>query len=836
MNSDMNKSSGKAIAQMRRAMLSASGKSANVSASSLKQAVAVKPTETKSMTPCSCMSESEVMVADQGMTVREANRLRRQAMSQSGKQAAMKAKAVERVFVPENRDEDAANSVTMHVISTDNQHQSLPVSPTGRSIAMARRQAMATSGKTGQQKVVQAAKIAMSSPNQDFASVLEQGLSGRQLAMHRRSMLATKGATTQQKSRTVSSSRPTGKVRPKTLPTKVEFTQTLSGQTVSGSSLDANKSSVTGVDRGECRVVTGTEYLSTDHFSRVCDAKPQSNPPKVSKMTTLSNKAVTGVDASVSSKVTGVESGSCRNITGIEYWGPEHFATQACDIQPPPRPAKVSEMSSCNANQVVTGTDISQGSRVTGGDVGIGRSITGSCFTDLRQTVKEAPKKVELSHTARGSSVTGSLSSRSSSMTGGEAGSCRAVTGSEYLTVEDFSACGINKFVGNADKVVVGSSAKGMAVTGRLLDGTSGRITGNEVRKNDRVTGNQYHDRQLANFNGARHEGSVIKRLNASLIRGSEAIQRESIGFPKSEGDRQDSMLSVTGHSYADNQAVTGSRRGLCQSLTGDLPEVTDVMTAYCQSRPLPVVSHKAVSGDLPLNTPRMTGNDRGICDGGAVTGGYRADTLVVCTAPSAVPATRFEEPSSHSSGVPYASLSRNNRLTGNASWDDRMVTGARSFEHRPVARQFMNVSMAQTMKQVKTVAEPILSVVAPLQPTEPPAVMQQPVIVSDVVATQAAVMPAVLPKLTGDGSQQGVKVSGDAWANSRHVTGTEGFSSRARNLTERGQHNNWVVGASVYKDVPKQEERQSSVKITGSSGNGISKGAAITYSGGARG
>jgi hypothetical protein len=389
------------------------------------------------------------------------------------------------------------------------------------------------------------------------------------------------------------------------------------------------------------------------------------------------------------------------------------------------------------------------------------------------------------------------------------------------LTSEDFKSCGINKFVGNADKVVAGSSAKGMPVTGQLLDDKAGRVTGNENLKNERVTGNQYHDRQLASFSA--RNGSSIKRLNASLIKGVDTAQQESSDFPKAEGDGQNSMLSVTGHSYAGNQAVTGNRKGLCQVLTGDAPEVTDIMTAYCQSHPLPVVSSKPVSGDLPLNSQRMTGNDRGICDGGVVTGGYRADTLVDCARPSA---------QSVQSAMPYASLERNNRLTGNASWDDGIVTGTRGFDRRSApARQFMNVSMAQTMKQVKTVAQPVMVEPERTHPATSP--VAQPVMVEPSVTS---VVPVVLPKLTGDGSQQGVKVSGDAWANSRHVTGTEGFSSRGRNLTERGQHNSWVVGASVYKDVPKQEERASSVKITGSSGNGISKGAAITYSGGARG
>lgn len=814
--SDMNTTSGKAIAQMRRAMLSQSGKSANVSSGSLRQAAATTQPKAEANT---MPAENYHANSSDGMSVREANRLRRQAMSQSGKKSALALTntvtrtASERVFAPAETSNDSSSAMTMHVISSENQYQSLPVAPTGRSIAMARRQAMATSGKTGQQKVAQAAKIAMSNPNQDFVSVLEQGLTGRQLAMHRRAMLATQGAD--KSTKMAGGTRPTGKVRPKSLPTKVEFTQTLSGQMVSGSTVDTNKSSVTGSERGECRSVTGTEYLSNDHFSRSCDIKPQANPPKVSSMSTLSNKTVTGVDAAVSSKVTGAESGACRQITGSEYWGAEHFKTQRCDSKPAARPAKVSEMNSCSANNTVTGTDVAQGSRVTGGDIGINKTITGSCYTDQRQAAKTPPSKVESSHTARGSSVTGSMASRSSTMTGGEAGSCRAVTGSEYLTSEDFSTCGVNKFVGNADKVVQGRSAKGLTVTGQLLDDTQGRVTGNEIRKGDRITGNQYHDRQIASFS-ARNGGSSIKRLNASLIKGANALQQDTSDFPKSEGDGQNSMLSVTGHSYADNEAVTGNRKGLCQILTGDAPEVTDLMTNYCQSNPLPLVSSKPVSGDLPLNNSHMTGNDRGICDGGVVTGGYRADTLVDCT---------ISNGQSEQTSMPYASLQRNNRLTGNTSWDDGLVTGTRAFDrHASSSRQFMNVSMAHTMKQLKHEEQPALAVVA--SNANIPAVEATPAV---------APTAAALPRLTGEGSQQGVKISGDAWANSRHVTGTEGFSSRSRNLTERGQHNSWVVGASVYKNVPK-EEPKSSVKITGSSGNGANKGAVITYSGGARG
>ncbi|MBP7900511.1 MAG: hypothetical protein KAZ85_00775, partial [Gammaproteobacteria bacterium] len=250
----MNRSSGKAIAQLRRTMLSQTGKSAtNVSSAAMRQAAsAYKPAQQSYVAETQAPSYETTAQSDT-MSVREANRLRRQAMSVSGKKAASSVTktvtrtASERVFTAAQTtgsSNDSSEAMTMHVISSENQYQSLPVAPTGRSIAMARRQAMASSGRTGQQKVAQAAKIAMSNPNQDFAAVLEQGLTGRQLAMHRRAVLASQGAEKVQKTGGV---RPTGKVRPKTLPTKVEFTQTLSGQTVSGSTVDTNKSSVTGI-------------------------------------------------------------------------------------------------------------------------------------------------------------------------------------------------------------------------------------------------------------------------------------------------------------------------------------------------------------------------------------------------------------------------------------------------------------------------------------------------------------------------------------------------------------------------------------------------------------
>jgi hypothetical protein len=88
--------------------------------------------------------------------------------------------------------------------------------------------------------------------------------------------------------------------------------------------------------------------------------------------------------------------------------------------------------------------------------------------------------------------------------------------------------------------------------------------------------------------------------------------------------------------------------------------------------------------------------------------------------------------------------------------------------------------------------------------------------------------------KLTGEGSETGVSITGSAWKTSQRVTGTEGTSSIVRNPSQRGDVRD-VMGMSAKNSLHVERAEQPISRVTGSSGN-TSKGAAVTLSGGARG
>ena len=93
--------------------------------------------------------------------------------------------------------------------------------------------------------------------------------------------------------------------------------------------------------------------------------------------------------------------------------------------------------------------------------------------------------------------------------------------------------------------------------------------------------------------------------------------------------------------------------------------------------------------------------------------------------------------------------------------------------------------------------------------------------------------MEAPAERITGEGREAGTRITGDDWARSGRVTGTEGRWAQTRNPTLRGTQRNMGGGAWSNKDIERPEVPLA--KVTGSSGN-AGKGAVITVSGGARG
>ena len=92
----------------------------------------------------------------------------------------------------------------------------------------------------------------------------------------------------------------------------------------------------------------------------------------------------------------------------------------------------------------------------------------------------------------------------------------------------------------------------------------------------------------------------------------------------------------------------------------------------------------------------------------------------------------------------------------------------------------------------------------------------------------------AAARRLTGEGSQTGRQITGDAWNAMSRVTGTEGASSQARNPSERGAPRGAGANAVRFREEVEPAQVPPS-RITGSAGN-AGGGALVTLSGGARG
>jgi hypothetical protein len=96
---------------------------------------------------------------------------------------------------------------------------------------------------------------------------------------------------------------------------------------------------------------------------------------------------------------------------------------------------------------------------------------------------------------------------------------------------------------------------------------------------------------------------------------------------------------------------------------------------------------------------------------------------------------------------------------------------------------------------------------------------------------TVAEVEGRVKSRITGEGQEAGLKITGDDWDRGNNITGTEGTSAKRRNPTRRsGPAASMAVESKRNEDMPLPVS-----KVTGGSGN-TERGSLVTYSGGARG
>jgi hypothetical protein len=504
---------------------------------------------------------------------------------------------------------------------------------------------------------------------------------------------------------------------------------------------------------------------------RVRPREPGAAVPKVEEGHTLSGQRVTGTQVERSKRVTGNEPGACRAVTGTEYIGTEQFE-QLCATRPAPGARKVLA-GRTERGQSFSGTLLDRPARVTGGEQGADRSITGTRY--LAAGTDDAPEKVVVTHTAAGRAVTGTNVDAGRRMTGDEPGNCRPVTGIQYLSSEHFQgACG-TPAPEQPRKVSVMSSRDGQRVTGSSL-GRDVQVTGNEAGSTRAVTGNQYFN--MRDFGAA----------NAAVAEAREASAR-----PKSVGDERQGCTRVTASSSTSIQPR---------------PAASPRAPAVAGSHGM-VLPARALTGDRPGGGGApTTGDERGACEG--VTGTpYVGEDNRPASCPAPAPRVRVapvaealaEPPEGFSILTPgHAALGRERgkAITGSAMGTER-ITG-------PVNKAQGLITGTPEFRRPEAVSGPRANVEAPQRAAQ---------------------------RLSGEGSQQGPRISGDIWMERSRVSGTEGRSALSRNPSLRGQPRGAGASAVAHRELERPEVPAS--RVTGSSGN-TERGAVVTVSGGARG
>jgi hypothetical protein len=678
-------------------------------------------------------------------------------------------------------------------------------------------------------------------------------LSGHELALQRRLAMARHGkaaivnsAALRGAARTVASpavapaaERPAQGIRECTAAAPaVDRTATTAAQTAPTAAASGR---LVAMQRRRALSLTGRAGCSTsaaarpDRRVKARDAKPA--PARVEQGHAPSGQTITGTTVERSPKVTGNEAGSCRPVTGTQYAGAEQFDT-FCSARLQPGPETVA---GAQGEKSAAAGDSTADPAGASGD---------------RGELHGAPQKVGITHTAMGNVVTGTVVGRSPRATGDEAGTCKPVTGTEYLAAEQFRDWCRAKPPAKPHKVSVMSSRSGQTVSGTPVD-RSAKVTGNEVGSCRAVTGSQYYNSvdfaDLCQANGPRKVGQM-QTLGGRTVTGSEVApspkltgdesfqchavtgtdyisprQLEAVCLPGKVPDTQpvskvavDSTLRgqpITGSAVGRAAKVTGDEAGACTPVSGTPYVGQGQYAGFCppssveaqsaRVRDSAVIPATAVTGDRPgAGGSRVTGDERGACKAVSGTPYLGADNIpprctgsgrFVARAGAAEKPPRPPPPKSFSIVSPahqarercgYAvtgSSTSTERITGPVNKADGLITGTPEFRHGEESRR----------------------------------------------QGESPQRPAAALRLSGEGSQQGRQVSGDAWDSAVRVTGTEGASSAARNPTMRGQTRGAGVDALKFREIQRPAVPDSNV--TGSAGN-TRKGATVTVSGGARG
>jgi hypothetical protein len=522
-------------------------------------------------------------------------------------------------------------------------------------------------------------------------------------------------------------------------------------------------------------------------------------PWKVGASETTQGQTVTGTMVGRSSSVTGDEPSTCRGITGTEYLGADIFR-DFCQADPKGTAKKVVVTSTSHGNSV-SGNRIGRASNVTGNEAGTCKRVTGDEYVTADQSqaycgefLSKSPRMVTSAHTMKGMAMTGSNVGRSEKVTGDEPGMNRALTGTQYTQPEDIGAA--------PSKVGVSATLRGGNVTGTMV-GRREKMTGDEAGSCRNITGDDY----------------VGQEQYSAFCNTSPAPQDLKVGA-SSTGKGQ----TVTGTMTDRESKVTGNEPGSCKAITGtpyagaesaaNFCQAEDAAMATMRNRSLRSTPGMNMTGIQPGVGGVMTGDLKGVCEPVTGTPYVGADQFA-----DACPATAAD---TASSDYPQAIAG------GNAPWQQFSVTQPSG----GAAQAAGSTGVTGNQYEQGEITGPFGMATGKVTGTEEARFGSgnvQNQTMKPVVAEELE--GRVKARITGEGQDAGLKITGDDWERNENVTGTEGRSANLRNPSMR-------MGMASAMNVEQKRNDELPIpnsKVTGGSGN-TDKGSLITYSGGARG
>jgi len=516
---------------------------------------------------------------------------------------------------------------------------------------------------------------------------------------------------------------------------------------------------------------------------------------KVGSSVTVSGQTVTGTMVGRKENMTGNEPSTCRAITGTEYLGADIF-NKFCQTGPRATTAKKVEVTSTSRGNMVSGNRMGSGTNVTGNKSGECQRMTGNEYTSAEQSQhfcgdfsKPTPSiSTSMAQTMKGRNVSGDNVGRTENVTGNEYGMRRHLTGTQYMKSEN---------IGYApDKVTVSNTLRGGSITGTAM-GRREQMTGDEYGSCKDVTGDDYASReQFGKFCKSTPNPTDSKIAVSQTIAG----------------------LKVTGDLAQRSQIVTGDEPGTCKATTGTPYAGRDQYQTYCDEpqanaaqarmQPSARMFGKPMTGQQPGIGGKLTGAGKGACDPISGTPYVGSDQVA-----GACPSVAVEEVS-QAADAPWLNFSVKAPIHA-AQHDGSFshVTGSR-YESGHITGSF-----GKGVGKLTGTEEARFDGSQATQLTTPTFAVN--------------VDGRVKSRVTGEGMEAGLNITGDDWDRGDHVTGTEGASATQRNLTRRG---GGMSAMQMRADMMRPEDVPVPVsKVTGGSGN-TEKGSLITYSGGARG